>query len=117
MYLIKQRIRAHLFIIIIITNVIPKHYLLKSGDDKLYILHDHYFCLGFDEEYKPPYYDAVPSDPSFEDMRKVISVDQQRPLILNRWSSDNVRGLCVYQSSVYRNFISSFQIINTINFE
>nr|KAG5714922.1 hypothetical protein BaRGS_000410 [Batillaria attramentaria] len=42
------------------------------------------------EEYKPPFYECVPSDPSFEDMLKVIVVDQTRPVIPNRWSSDMV---------------------------
>nr|ADD80738.1 activin-like receptor 1-like protein [Pinctada fucata] len=45
---------------------------------------------GMVEEYKPPFWDVVPSDPSFEDMRKVVVVDQQRPTIPNRWSSDQV---------------------------
>ncbi|XP_074662555.1 activin receptor type-1-like isoform X2 [Tubulanus polymorphus] len=45
---------------------------------------------GIVEEYKPPFYDVVPTDPSFEDMRKVIVIDQQRPTILNRWASDEV---------------------------
>ena len=50
-------------------------------------------CLhpGIVEEYKPPFYDQVPNDPSFEDMRKVVCVDQQRPFIPNRWFSDPVR--------------------------
>ncbi|KAL1514236.1 hypothetical protein ABEB36_003524 [Hypothenemus hampei] len=45
---------------------------------------------GIVEEYKPPFYDVVPSDPSFEDMKKVVCVDQQRPNIPNRWASDLV---------------------------
>lgn len=45
---------------------------------------------GIAEDYKPPFYDVVPNDPSFEDMRKVICVDQQRPSLLNRWSGDPV---------------------------
>lgn len=45
---------------------------------------------GFAEEYKVPYYDVVPSDPGFEDMRKVVVIDSYRPSIPNRWSSDNV---------------------------
>ncbi|XP_060530450.1 activin receptor type-1 [Cylas formicarius] len=45
---------------------------------------------GIAEEYKPPFYDVVPSDPSFEDMRKVVCVDQQRPSLPNRWTSDPV---------------------------
>ncbi|XP_077435776.1 activin receptor type-1-like [Vanacampus margaritifer] len=43
---------------------------------------------GIVEDYKPPFHDAVPSDPSFEDMKKVVCVDQQRPNIPNRWFSD-----------------------------
>ncbi|XP_053554293.1 activin receptor type-1 [Bombina bombina] len=43
---------------------------------------------GIVEDYKPPFYDVVPNDPSFEDMKKVVCVDQQRPNIPNRWFSD-----------------------------
>ncbi|XP_072118074.1 activin receptor type-1-like isoform X2 [Mobula birostris] len=43
---------------------------------------------GIVEEYKPPFYDLVPNDPGFDDMKKVICVDQQRPNIPNRWFSD-----------------------------
>uniref|UniRef100_A0A8C5Q0G1 Activin receptor type-1 n=1 Tax=Leptobrachium leishanense TaxID=445787 RepID=A0A8C5Q0G1_9ANUR len=43
---------------------------------------------GIVDEYKPPFYDVVPNDPSFEDMKKVVCVDQQRPNIPNRWFSD-----------------------------
>ncbi|XP_030762424.1 activin receptor type-1 [Sitophilus oryzae] len=45
---------------------------------------------GIAEECKPPFYDVVPSDPSFDDMRKVVSIDQQRPSMPNRWTSDPV---------------------------
>uniref|UniRef100_A0A8C4WXZ4 receptor protein serine/threonine kinase n=1 Tax=Eptatretus burgeri TaxID=7764 RepID=A0A8C4WXZ4_EPTBU len=43
---------------------------------------------GIVEESKVPFHDIVPSDPSFEDMRKVVCIDQQRPSIPNRWYSD-----------------------------
>uniref|UniRef100_H2YPF5 receptor protein serine/threonine kinase n=1 Tax=Ciona savignyi TaxID=51511 RepID=H2YPF5_CIOSA len=43
---------------------------------------------GLVEEYNPPFYDVVNYDPSFEEMRKVVSVDNYRPVIPNRWSSD-----------------------------
>ncbi|XP_036400911.1 activin receptor type-1-like isoform X2 [Megalops cyprinoides] len=43
---------------------------------------------GIVEDYKPPFHDVVPNDPSFEDMRKVVCTDQQRPNIPNRWFSD-----------------------------
>ncbi|XP_057715035.1 activin receptor type-1 [Corythoichthys intestinalis] len=46
------------------------------------------YSNGIVEEYKPPFYDQVPNDPSFEDMRKVVCVEQQRPFVPNRWFSD-----------------------------
>ncbi|XP_076456908.1 activin receptor type-1-like [Babylonia areolata] len=42
------------------------------------------------EEYKPPFHESVSSDPSFEDMRKVVVEEQTRPVLPNRWSSDLV---------------------------
>uniref|UniRef100_A0A182I3Y4 receptor protein serine/threonine kinase n=1 Tax=Anopheles arabiensis TaxID=7173 RepID=A0A182I3Y4_ANOAR len=43
---------------------------------------------GIAEEYKVPYFDYVSSDPSFEEMRKVVCVDNYRPSVQNRWTSD-----------------------------
>ncbi|XP_029940660.1 bone morphogenetic protein receptor, type IBb isoform X2 [Salarias fasciatus] len=47
-------------------------------------------CLsgGIVEEYQLPYYDLVPTDPSYEDMREVVCIKKQRPSFANRWSSD-----------------------------
>lgn len=45
---------------------------------------------GIADDYQPPYYDAVNSDPSFDEMRKVVCVDSYRPEIPNRWHSDQV---------------------------
>nr|CAD7577122.1 unnamed protein product [Timema californicum] len=45
---------------------------------------------GIAEDYKPPFHDLVPNDPSFEDMKKVVCVDQQRPVLPNRWASNTV---------------------------
>jgi TGF-beta receptor type-1 len=42
---------------------------------------------GIYEEYQLPYYDMVPSDPTIEEMRKVVCTDRQRPQIPNRWQS------------------------------
>ena len=51
---------------------------------------------GISEEYKLPYYDSVPADPSFDEMKKVVSIDQKRPSIPNRWASNPVSNLlCV----------------------
>ena len=47
--------------------------------------------VGIVEEYQPPFYDVVSYDPSFEDMRKVVCVDEYRPVIPNRWTLDAVR--------------------------
>ena len=46
--------------------------------------------LGIFDEYQLPFYDMVPSDPTIEEMRKVVCVDQQRPSIANRWQSVEV---------------------------
>jgi hypothetical protein len=57
---------------------------------------------GVCEEYVVPYHDVVPNDPSFEDMRKVVCVDQQRPHISNRWQNETViftfKDFCIYDS-------------------
>ena len=53
---------------------------------------------GFVEEYRPPFFDMVPSDPSFEDMRKVVCIDQYRPVVPNHWESDPVK--CVFVINV-----------------
>ena len=45
---------------------------------------------GVYDEYQLPYYDLVPSDPTIEEMRKVVCVDKQRPSIPNRWGSCEV---------------------------
>ncbi|KAM6214660.1 activin receptor type-1-like [Rhynchocyon petersi] len=45
---------------------------------------------GIVEDYRPPFYDMVPNDPSFEDMKKVVCVDQQTPSIPNRLTADPV---------------------------
>ncbi|XP_075567744.1 activin receptor type-1C isoform X1 [Pelecanus crispus] len=42
---------------------------------------------GITEEYQLPYYDVVPSDPSIEDMRRVVCEQKLRPSIPNQWQS------------------------------
>ncbi|KAM6459196.1 activin receptor type-1C isoform 2-T2 [Liasis olivaceus] len=42
---------------------------------------------GIVEEYQLPYYDAVSSDPSIEEMRKVVCEQKLRPNIPNQWQS------------------------------
>ncbi|XP_033329066.1 TGF-beta receptor type-1 babo isoform X4 [Megalopta genalis] len=42
---------------------------------------------GIHDEYQLPFYDLVPSDPTIEEMRKVVCADRQRPSIPNRWQS------------------------------
>lgn len=46
--------------------------------------------VGIVEEYQLPYYDMVPNDPSYEDMREVVCVKRLRPVVSNRWNSDEV---------------------------
>ncbi|CAL4078203.1 unnamed protein product, partial [Meganyctiphanes norvegica] len=45
---------------------------------------------GIVDVYNPPFFDVVPTDPSYDDMKKVVCVDQDRPVIPNRWTSDPV---------------------------
>jgi len=42
------------------------------------------------EEYALPFHEMVAPDPGFEDMRKVVCVDQFRPLTPTRWEDDKV---------------------------
>ncbi|XP_013778644.1 bone morphogenetic protein receptor type-1B-like isoform X1 [Limulus polyphemus] len=50
---------------------------------------------GVVDEYELPYKDCVPTDPSFEDMKKVVCFDNIRPLISVRWNSCEVlRTIC-----------------------
>lgn len=49
-----------------------------------------FFSAGIVEEYQLPYYDLVPTDPSYEDMREVVCIKKQRPSFANRWTSDEV---------------------------
>ena len=47
--------------------------------------------LGVHEEYQLPYFDLVPSDPSIEEMRKVVCDQKLRPNVPNWWQSHEVR--------------------------
>ncbi|XP_068114715.1 bone morphogenetic protein receptor type-1A isoform X4 [Hyperolius riggenbachi] len=49
---------------------------------------------GIVEEYQLPFYDMVPNDPSFEDMREVVCIKCLRPTVSNRWNSDEQACLC-----------------------
>lgn len=61
---------------------------VKEKEKQIYI-HE-MFLSGIAEEYRVPFHDVVPSDPSFEDMYKVVCEDNQRPILLNRWTQDQV---------------------------
>jgi len=45
---------------------------------------------GIYDDYQLPFYDMVQSDPTIEEMRKVVCLDRQRPSIPNRWQSNEV---------------------------
>lgn len=56
-------------------------------------------CLsGIHEEYQLPYYDLVPSDPSIEEMRKVVCDQKLRPNIPNWWQSYEVKSAFISMS-------------------
>jgi serine/threonine protein kinase len=42
------------------------------------------------DEYQQPYFDCVPSDPSFDDMYNVVCVKKVRPDIQSHWLTEEV---------------------------
>ncbi|KAK9499858.1 hypothetical protein O3M35_002813 [Rhynocoris fuscipes] len=42
---------------------------------------------GIHDEYQLPFFDMVPSDPTIDEMRRVVCIDRKRPSIPNRWHS------------------------------
>ncbi|XP_077808593.1 activin receptor type-1B isoform X11 [Macaca mulatta] len=59
----------------------------KTLQDLVYDLSTSGSGSGVHEEYQLPYYDLVPSDPSIEEMRKVVCDQKLRPNIPNWWQS------------------------------
>ncbi|XP_015524557.1 TGF-beta receptor type-1 isoform X1 [Neodiprion pinetum] len=64
---------------------------------------------GMHDEYQLPFYDLVPSDPTIEEMRKVVCGERQRPSIPTRWQSiealrvmTKVMKECWYQNAAAR---------------
>lgn len=65
---------------------------------------------GIHEEYQLPYYDLVPSDPSIEEMRKLVCDQKLRPNIPNWWQSYEVEKL-VIKMKLLSQFTGSFRVI------
>ena len=38
-----------------------------------------------------PYHNLVPTDPSYEDMKKTVVLDKRRPTLPNQWTQSEVR--------------------------
>uniref|UniRef100_A0A3Q4HLJ3 receptor protein serine/threonine kinase n=1 Tax=Neolamprologus brichardi TaxID=32507 RepID=A0A3Q4HLJ3_NEOBR len=75
---------------------------------------------GIVEDYRPPFFDLVPSDPSFEEMKKVVCVDQQRPSLHNRLHSHPILSAivkvmkeCWYQNPTAR--LTALRIRKTLS--
>ena len=45
---------------------------------------------GLCEEYQVPYFDMLPGDPSFDEVKKVVLTEKKRPSVPNRWYRDEV---------------------------
>ncbi|XP_035914613.1 TGF-beta receptor type-1 isoform X3 [Anopheles stephensi] len=74
---------------------------------------------GIYDEYQLPFYDVVQPDPTIEEMRKVVCVDQQRPCIPSRWvACDTLHAIskvmkeCWYQHPAAR--LSALRIKKTL---
>ncbi|KAL7036345.1 hypothetical protein ACKWTF_008784 [Chironomus riparius] len=72
------------------------------------------------EDYQLPFFDVVQPDPSIEEMRKVICIDNQRPTIPNKWQvSDVLFGMskimkdCWYQNPAAR--LTALRIKKTLS--
>ncbi|KAG8129420.1 hypothetical protein E2320_016115, partial [Naja naja] len=68
------------------------------SQDFFFLFPPSFYPAGIIEDYKPPFFDLVPVDPSFEDMKKVVCIDQQTPTIPNRMFSDPTLNLLVAPS-------------------
>ncbi|XP_058056532.1 TGF-beta receptor type-1 [Anopheles bellator] len=71
------------------------------------------------EEYQLPFFDVVQPDPTIEEMRKVVCMDQQRPSIPSRWvgcellhAISKVTKECWYQNPAAR--LSALRIKKTL---
>ena len=61
-------------------------------------------------EYRLPYHDVVSSDPSLDEMRKVVCVDEQRPEKPSYWDAEEgnneVSATCVVRTIIRNNLLS-----------
>ena len=80
-------------------------HLCRGTDDKMCLFFS-FFPKGLQEDFQLPYYDMVPSDPSVEDMRKIVCDQKLRPNIPNQWQSCEVR----YDSDCNR--VAEFRFIS-----
>ncbi|XP_073975950.1 TGF-beta receptor type-1 babo isoform X1 [Rhodnius prolixus] len=44
---------------------------------------------GIHDDYQLPFFDMVPSDPTIDEMRRVVCIDRKRPSVPNRWHSSH----------------------------
>ena len=72
---------------------------------------------GVYDDYQLPFYDMVSSDPSIEEMLKIVCIDKQRPPISPRWRSSvvstcfNLPIVKVYESARENPKISSYFVL------
>ena len=45
------------------------------------------------ERYELPFYDMVTANPSYDEMKKVVTEQEKRPLVHNRWTENSVSDL------------------------
>ena len=69
--------------------------MLKSIQTTLRFGYDNHICsfileTGLSEEYQLPYYDILPGDPCFEEVREVVLTANKRPLVPSEWLKDEV---------------------------
>ncbi|KAG7262123.1 hypothetical protein CRUP_018800 [Coryphaenoides rupestris] len=68
---------------------------------------------GVHEEYQLPYFDLVPSDPSIEEMRRLVCDQRLRPSIPNWWQSYEMMRECWYANGAAR--LTALRIKKTLS--
>ena len=62
---------------------------MRFGYDS-HIYHKFILETGLSEEYQLPYYDILPGDPCFVEVREVVLTANKRPLVPCEWLKDEV---------------------------
>jgi hypothetical protein len=52
-------------------------------------------CLGLTNDYQLPFFDIAPHDPTLDEMRTIVCVNNIRPALSLKWQNDSVSRYCL----------------------